>query len=261
MTAADRYVATAAIREAVKGREANVLNALGINWTPQGKTKHIRCPYPDHNDANPSWRWDDKRKVAFCTCIGGRAGEKKAHDIFSVLCILKGIDFGAAKIQVAEMIGRQDLIGRRRKKGGGGADTPGRNSATPQRPTGCTLEAYAKAKRLLVSFLKSLGLADVSYLSAPAIKIPYFDSAGAELAVRFRIALEGNDKFRWRKGSKPLLYGLDRIGDARKAKNIAIVEGESDCHTLWRAGFPAIGLPGAGTWNENVMLRCSMGSR
>jgi hypothetical protein len=252
MTAADRYVATAAIREAVKGREANVLEALGVNWTPRGKTKHIRCPYPDHDDENPSWRWDDKRKVAFCTCIGSRASEKRAHDIFSVVRALKGIGFEAAKIQVAEMIGRQDLIRCRhdRKTGGGGAGTPGRIAATPQRPVGCTLEAYAKAKRLPVPFLKSLGLTDIFYLSAPAVKIPYFDSAGAELAVRFRIALEGNDKFRWRKESKPLLYGLNRIGDARTAKNITIVEGESDCHTMWNAGFPAIGLPGAGNWNE-----------
>ena len=28
------------------------------------------------------------------------------------------------------------------------------------------------------------------------------------------------------------------------------MEGESDCHALWQAGFPAIGLPGADNWNE-----------
>ena len=37
---------------------------------------------------------------------------------------------------------------------------------------------------------------------------------------------------------------------ARERGEIAIVEGESDCHTLWQAGFPAVGLPGAGNWNE-----------
>ena len=29
-----------------------------------------------------------------------------------------------------------------------------------------------------------------------------------------------------------------------------VVEGESDCHTLWFHGINAVGLPGAATWNE-----------
>jgi len=70
------------------------------------------------------------------------------------------------------------------------------------------------------------------------------------VAVRFRVALDGKDKFRWRKADKARLYGLDRIANAREAGGIVIVEGESDCHTLWQEGFPAIGLPGAGNWNE-----------
>jgi hypothetical protein len=253
MTVSAPYVATSAAREAVKGREPDVLKALGINWPRlDSAAKHIRCPYSDHSDEHPSWRWDDKRKVAFCTCIGSRAGERRAHNIFGVVCTVKRIDFEAAKIQIAEIIGRQDLIRdqNRKKKGGRGVDTHRRNTATPQRPSGCTVEAYAKRKELPVEFLKSVGLADISYLGKPVVKIPYFDAAGAEVAVRFRIAVDGKDKFRWRRGSKPLLYGLDRIGDARKAKAITIVEGESDCHTLWRAGFPAFGLPGAASWNE-----------
>ena len=28
-------------------------------------------------------------------------------------------------------------------------------------------------------------------------------------------------------------YGIDRLNDARKAGEIALVEDESDCHTLW----------------------------
>jgi hypothetical protein len=45
-----------------------------------------------------------------------------------------------------------------------------------------------------------------------------------------------------------LLYGINRVNESADA--IAIVEGESDCHTLWHAGFAALGLPGAGNWNE-----------
>ena len=31
---------------------------------------------------------------------------------------------------------------------------------------------------------------------------------------------------------------------------MVLVEGESDCHTLWYHDVPALGVPGAGTWNE-----------
>jgi hypothetical protein len=65
----ERYVATADIRAAIKGREADLLDALNITWRI-GKP-HIRCPYPGHSDANPSWRWDGRKARAYCTCIGG----------------------------------------------------------------------------------------------------------------------------------------------------------------------------------------------
>jgi hypothetical protein len=97
-----------AVREAVSGRESEVLAAIGIRWS--GTSNHIACPYPDHLDHDPSWRWDDEKKVAFCTCIGTRAGEKKAHSIFAVLGAKEGLDREAAKARVAEIIGRADLI-------------------------------------------------------------------------------------------------------------------------------------------------------
>jgi putative DNA primase/helicase len=112
---------------------------------------------------------------------------------------------------------------------------------------GCTLAAYAEAKGLPVEFLRSLGLSEFKLNGIPVMRIPYFKTTGAEAVVRFRIALDGEDRFRWRKESKPCLYGLNRLGDARE---ITIVEGESDAHTLWLHGFAALGLPGASNWNE-----------
>jgi hypothetical protein len=85
-----------------------VLAALGIQWS--GTSGHIACPYPDHPDRDPSWRWDDKRKVAFCTCVGTRPAENKAHTIFGVVGAKEGLDREAAKKRVAEIIGRTDLI-------------------------------------------------------------------------------------------------------------------------------------------------------
>jgi hypothetical protein len=108
MSDLEQYVPTASIREAVKNRETEILNALGIPWS--GGSTHINCPYPDHPDREPSWRWDDKRKVAFCTCIGSRPGENKGHSIFGVVATMEGFDRGTAKMRVAEIIGRPDLI-------------------------------------------------------------------------------------------------------------------------------------------------------
>jgi hypothetical protein len=249
MSGVDRYVPTKAIRAAVSGRETEVLNALGIPW--DGKSSHIHCPYKDHTDEHPSWRWNSSKARAHCTCM-------PSASILDVVCKVRGTDFEAAKLWTAEALGRSGLIlrpgGKAKAAGtrkGRGRDSSGNNTATAQHSGGCTLAGYAAAKGLPVEFLSAYGLADVFYLGKPALKIPYFDTNGAEAAVRFRIDVDGHDKFRWRKGSKPLLYGLNRISDARKANAIALVEGESDSHTLWRVGFPAVGLPGAGNWSEN----------
>ncbi len=79
----------------------------------------------------------------------------------------------------------------------------------------CTLEAYAEAKKLPVSFRRELGLSDVTYMRTAAVRILYKDSDSEERAVRFRLALEksleSDDRFRWRNDSKPILYGLWRI--------------------------------------------------
>jgi hypothetical protein len=96
-----RWVATRAIQSAVKNRETEVLDALGIAWR-EGRP-HISCPYPAHADGDPSWRWDEAKAKAHCTCCRG-------DSIFDVLIKLEGIDFEAAKLRVAELLGHSELI-------------------------------------------------------------------------------------------------------------------------------------------------------
>ncbi len=143
----------------------------------------------------------------------------------------------------------------------GESQSPSPDLANAQtHPVGCTLRAYADAKGLDEAWLRSLGVSDATWPAkggAPAVRIPYHDADGAEVSVRYRISVEGPDRFRWRHGSKPLLYGLDRLGRptrrgalAALRDPVALVEGESDCHTLWHAGFAAVGLPGANSWRE-----------
>jgi hypothetical protein len=61
---AARYVPTRAIQAAVKDRENEVLDALGIPWR-EGRP-HVRCPYPTLADGDPSWRWDERKARARC---------------------------------------------------------------------------------------------------------------------------------------------------------------------------------------------------
>ena len=142
---------------------------------------------------------------------------------------------------------------RCRRNGGQGTDTSPNNAARVQQP-GCTLNQYATAKRLPVEFLTTLNLSDLYYMGAPAVRIPYLDATGNEVAVRFRTGLDktesADNRFRWKTGAKPCLYGLWRLEDAREVGHVTVVEGESDCHTLWRHGIPAVGVPGAANWKE-----------
>jgi hypothetical protein len=136
-------------------------------------------------------------------------------------------------------------------RGRGGIHPSGnRATAQPSAASGLTLEQYATAKRLPLDLLRSCGVSEITYDHGPAVRIPYFGPGGELLAVRFRIALEG-DRFRWKAGSKPQLYGLNRITEAREAGYVVLVEGESDVHTFWHHGIPAVGVPGAANWRED----------
>jgi hypothetical protein len=136
-----------------------------------------------------------------------------------------------------------------------GDNYPKNNRATAQ-PPGLTLAQYAASKALPFDFLKDCGLSDLFLGGRAAVRIPYLGAGGEQIAVRFRMALTGDDRFRWKTGSQPCLYGLNQLGKARSAAQVTIAEGESDVHTLWHHGIPAIGLPGADNWREDRDAKC-----
>jgi putative DNA primase/helicase len=153
---------------------------------------------------------------------------------------VRGIDFAAATVCAAKLIGREDLI------------SASNGSATM---AGLTLEEYAAAKRLPVGWLNSIGVHEIpSYgpAKAPAIRTTCFRPNGDPPSVRFRVVMAGDKKKRhfWRKGDKACLYGGHWAASLAEAEYAVIVEGESDTQTLWLHGFPALGLPGANNWNE-----------
>lgn len=122
---------------------------------------------------------------------------------------------------------------------------------------GLTLEGLAEAKRLPIELLRGLGCETVHYFGRASVLIPYTDDAGDTVGVRYRLALRGDAKFRWKPGTKAstLLYGAGRLSEAREAGHVVVVEGETDAWTLIHHGVPVVGLPGAGMWNEEHAAR------
>ena len=154
---------------------------------------------------------------------------------------------GCTAEQVAQAVGLtlSDLFAT--GEGRSASEQP-RNGGTAR---GLTLERYSAAKRLPLAFLRNdLGLSEMTYDSRPAVRIPYIGPDGQLLATRYRIALKG-DRFRWKTGSKPQLYGLQRLAQLRAVNEVVLVEGESDVQTLWFHRVPALGLPGAANWQED----------
>ncbi|MBW1953650.1 MAG: hypothetical protein JRI66_11305 [Deltaproteobacteria bacterium] len=124
----------------------------------------------------------------------------------------------------------------------------GRNTATPP---GLNLKELAEAKGLQIDGpkgLKAWGVAQAVRHRATVIRIPYMNQAGEEVAVRFRLALDGSPRFVWRRGDKILLYGMWRLNEFRQVGWVLLLEGESDCWTAWLYDLPALGLPGKPTF-------------
>jgi len=124
-----------------------------------------------------------------------------------------------------------------------GADGRKVPSRTAQRKTLSLLD-LALEKQLPWQFLFSLGVMEHP---SGGLQIPYHLANGT-LAARHRIrtALVAKEGSHWSKGEGPIVaYGLERLEEGRSAGYLVLVEGESDCWTLWYHRFPALGLPGA----------------
>lgn len=220
-----------------------VVTALGdrVDSRHDGRIES-RCPAHEDRKASLSVKVGDKGVVLHCHT--GCATERIVQAIGLTMADLFDVPLPAPlKFKTPAKRGRGTLY-------------PSSNTATAQHAQGCTLAAYASAKKLPIEKLKTFGLTDIGYNSVPAVRIPYRGIDGTDGPVRFRLALEKGDgadpRFAWKKGSKPTPYGLERLDDAKRLKYIVLLEGESDCHTLWCQQFPipALGIPGAASYRQ-----------
>jgi len=195
-----------------------VLDALGsADCRPRREGRGYRAPCPCHRDKKPSLSIDE-----------GRDGQALVH--CHAGCDTRAI-LQALKLTWADL----SAEGGRR---------------WVARPLGLTLSDYAAAKGLPLDFLAQVGVAQCKWRRAPALSIPYRDPAGVTVSTRLRIALGGDNRFRWRRPAHPCLYGLERLAEVRADGFVVLTEGESDSHTLWFHGIPALALPSAASWRE-----------
>ncbi|RME86528.1 MAG: hypothetical protein D6785_03145 [Planctomycetota bacterium] len=149
-----------------------------------------------------------------------------------------GLGFQEALEDMAKTFG---INGAERK------EKPSKKKKPSQKPEkALTLEDYAKYTSLPVDFLKSLGIKE----TPKGLLMPYLDQEGRLLRMRYRLSLKGDERFQWGKGEEIAPYGLWKLPDWKEKEELWIVEGESDCHTLWYLGIPAIGIPGVTTWKK-----------
>ena len=92
---------TERLREVEKTHAESILAAIGAK--PQVGKRHQRCPFPDHEDSNPSFRYDPDSGRVFCTCL-----EKQGASLTDALMKARGLaDFIAAVREIEAITGEQ----------------------------------------------------------------------------------------------------------------------------------------------------------
>lgn len=207
----------------------------GIRFTSiTGDRGMALCPF--HREENPSFN------VSLSTgkykCFTGSCGATGNIYTFLQTCPTINMSKEDAYRVVREAAYGLQVIQGSKKKGSGQA---------------YTLEDYSKEKGLPLEYLEGLGLKTAKHDGVPSVFIPYRNAEGEITARRYRNHPQGGgSRFKWQTGAKVIPYGLWRLPMYQKeeVKEIVLVEGESDCHTLWLYDIPAVGIPGSNNFKK-----------
>lgn len=209
----------------------------------RGKT---HCPA--HPDAHPSLDVTDRDGLCLFICRAG-CTQQAVIQGFRNLGIWTTPQYGPNRSTDHQVFSNARRVKRYSKVNE--TVNPSVKAVTPlQSSEGITLEKLAEAKGFTPDFLKKIGCQNYHRLNAPTVRIPYLNTDGQQTAIRYRLRLNKEDgqRFAWRKGDSPTLYGLERLETIKEAGWVLVVEGESDCWTAWLHNVPALGLPGKGNW-------------
>ena len=222
---------------------ASFYQTLGIDLPGNAAEVKVRCfANPDahaHSDRDPSCSVNRATGCYLCHACGSKGGPYDA-----------AIVLGKSKSEAMALLREHGLA----RENEACAVHPSETGAQAPKQ-GLTVAEYAAAKGISEDFCLGVGLGTRSRLGAQAVRIPYTDPAGQEVAVQWRLALaksaDGPDeRFRWATGAKTCLYGLWGLDAAQRAGRVQLVEGVSDTHTLLSQGYTALGLPGASNWRD-----------
>jgi len=119
----------------------------------------------------------------------------------------------------------------------------GQTAKRQEPPATLTVAELAVAKGFSIEVLQGYGVKQVG----AGVAIPYRLADGSPAPrTRLRFGPDYDKPWAWSSGKGDVVpYGLWRLAEAREAGHVVLVEGESDCWTLWEIGVPALGIPGA----------------
>ena len=237
-----------------------VVQEYGVSLKREGKCFKGLCPFHPDNET-PSFTVYPDTQSFYCY------GCQKGGDVIEFVKIMKDGNFTealrelASKARIAfpeEKDGRKPSSGNKKRKApnppASAPSTEAPNRKSPKKGK-LTLEAYASHVALPAKWLEEeLGLVE----KEGEVLIPYRNTKGETVAVRRRLSLTGEQRFLWRKGDKPTLYGLWKAKEWAEEKSLYLVEGESDCQVAWWNGLPCLGVPGAGVFKKewwNLILK------
>src|SRR5262249_61512289 len=119
------------------------------------------------------------------------------------------------------------------------------------------LARRAESRLMQLGGLQLLGCRTVAYGGGgSAVEIPYFGLRGDLVRNRYRLYLDGENRFRWGDGDRFVLYGLHLwaahglLAAALRLGFLLLPEGETSTWTAWLYGLPALGIPSSSYWDK-----------
>jgi DNA-binding transcriptional ArsR family regulator len=192
--------------------------------------RHVLACCPAHDDSTPSLSLTEKADgTLLWKCFAG--------------CSQDAVREALEQLADAKPATARPIAPRRRQQQQPASDAP----EMAQRLRNFGIAELADAKRLDAEKLIAW---HVRELPDGGIEILYLTREGELHAVQYRYALEGDNRFKWRKDDTPILYGLWRLCEWTGSDTLYLCEGTSDTWTLWHADLPALGIPSASTWRE-----------
>jgi len=180
---------------------------------------------PAHDDSNPSLSLREENGTLLWHCFAGCSQE-------------------AVQRELERLVGIRHATAR---------PMAPRNRRTGYRPV--SLAELADAKQLDTEKLRAWHAHEIPAGHAPeapngGLEIPHLTREREPRTILYRLTLEGENRFKWRTGDTPILYGLWRLDEWRDADTLYLCEGISDTWTLWHADLPALGIPSASIWRK-----------